>query len=473
MTDEAPVNLEAEQALLGAVLVNNEAFYPCDDILGPEHFSEDVHGRIWNVITRLIHGGKVADPVKIKIYFENDPGLEDVGGVKYLARLAGSAVSVISAPDYARTIRSHADSREMITIGHDLIAGSTQADIDETPDMVRERAEDALHKLKRGTHKDGRLLHIGDISSQGLQELAEIREHGLDSVGLSSGLETFDNACNGGLRSGNLCIIAGRPGMGKTTLLTNIARGVAGARKGVLFFSMESPAKELYERIISDMTHDFKGERCPYADVPRNGLDDAQWARWQTLSDYVGTLPLYIATGKKTIPQMAMTARRVRREFENEGRELCLVIADYMQLIRGSQMVRKQGRYQEMTEVTGDAKEMALELELPILAAAQLSRKVEERHDKRPMLSDLRESGSIEQDADLVIFPYRAEYYQRKNEPSDTNSPEWTEWRDKLRHVADRMDLIVAKNRHGPEGTKRVVAHMAYSALRDIASADL
>lgn len=471
---EDPYNLEAEQALLGAVMVSNEAFYPCDDLIGPEHFYEDVHGRLWNVAARLIRSGKKADPISMRMYFENDPGLEDVDGIKYLARLAGSAASIISAPDYASTIRALADRRELIAIGHDMIEANSSPDIDEPVELIRERAEDALHQLKRGTHKDGKLLHIGDVSAQGLKELAQIRESGVESVGVRSGLDTFDAACNGGPRGGNLIVIAGRPAMGKTTLLTNIMRGIAGGedRKGVLMFSMESPHKEIYERIISDVSFDGDPSSA-YADVAQNKLNEAQWARWQTLSDYVGELPMWIGTGKKSVPQISMVARRIRRQFENQDRELGIIIIDYLQLIRGSHMARKHGRYQEITEISGDLKEMALEFDVPVIAAAQLSREVEKRHDKRPMLSDLRESGSIEQDADIVMFPFRQEYYLKNEEPADTYSTEFADWREKIKPHLHRMDLIVAKNRHGPVGTRRIRAEMAYSALRDISGADL
>jgi replicative DNA helicase len=451
-----PSNLEAEMALLGAILANNDAADRVSNFLGPEHFSEAVHARIYEAATTLIRMGKLASPVTLKNHFENDATLKEIGGPSYLARLAASATTIINAEEYGRTVYELAQRRKLISIGTEVVNEAFEPDIESSSKDLIERAESALYsmaetdKYGKGFQAFGRAMAEAiDMASAAYQ-----RDGGLS--GISCGLTDMDEKM-GGLQKSDLIILAGRPAMGKTALATNIAYHVARNYKAeyqtdgsnkvtdggvVAFFSLEMSSEHLATRIISEQTG-ISSEL-----IRRGKINDDDFQKLVDVSRELQALPLYIdATGGLTIAQLASRARRLKRQ-----RGLGLIIVDYLQLLAGSSRKQAEGRVQEVTEITVGLKALAKELAVPIIALSQLSRQVENREDKRPQLSDLRESGSIEQDADVVLFVYREEYYLERLMPQE-GSPEFQTWQDKMNHAHGRAEVIIGKQRHGPTGT--------------------
>ncbi len=443
-------------ALLGAILANNDAADRVSNFLGPEHFSEAVHARIFEAATTLIRMGKLASPVTLKNHFENDATLKEIGGPSYLARLAASATTIINAEEYGRTVYELAQRRKLIAIGTEVVNEAFEPDIESSSKDLIERAESALYgmaetdKYGKGFQAFGRAMAEAiDMASAAYQ-----RDGGLS--GISCGLTDMDEKM-GGLQKSDLIILAGRPAMGKTALATNIAYHVARNYKAeyqadgsnkvtdggvVAFFSLEMSSEQLATRIISEQTG-ISSEL-----IRRGKINDDDFQKLVDVSRELQALPLYIdATGGLTIAQLASRARRLKRQ-----RGLGLIIVDYLQLLAGSSRKQAEGRVQEVTEITVGLKALAKELAVPVIALSQLSRQVENREDKRPQLSDLRESGSIEQDADVVLFVYREEYYLERLMPQE-GSPEFQTWQDKMNHAHGRAEVIIGKQRHGPTGT--------------------
>ncbi|MBC8037823.1 MAG: replicative DNA helicase, partial [Rhizobiales bacterium] len=433
-----PHNLEAEQALLGAILVNNDAADRVQGFLLPDHFFEPVHARIYEAASTLIRAGKLASPVTLKTYFDNDATLKEIGGPAYLGRLAAAATTIINAEEYGRTVYELAQRRKLIGIGTDLVNEAFDTLVEDTSKDVIERAEQTLYEMAetgkygQGFQPFGRALTDAvDMAANAYQ-----RDGGLS--GISSGLKDLDEKM-GGLQSSDLIILAGRPAMGKTALGTNIAYHVAKAYKAehqtdgsvkvadggvVAFFSLEMSSEQLATRIIAEQSA-ISSER-----IRRGKITEDEFSRIVEVSRELQSLPLYIdATGGLTIAQVAARARRLKRQ-----RGLGLVVVDYLQLLTGSSRRAAEGRVQEVSEITVGLKALAKELNVPILALSQLSRQVENRDDKRPQLSDLRESGSIEQDADVVLFIYREEYYLTRKEPKP-NTVEYQQWQDEMSKV--------------------------------------
>jgi replicative DNA helicase len=451
-----PQNLEAEQALLGALLSNNEAADRVTSFLTADHFSEAVHARIYEAATTLIRMGKLATPVTLKNHFENDATLKEIGGAAYLGRLAASATTIINAEEYGRTIYELAQRRKLIGIGTDVVNEAFEPDIEINSKEMIEKAEQALYGLAE-TDKYGKgfqafthaLTMAIDMASAAYQ-----RDGGLS--GISAGLTDLDEKM-GGLQSSDLIILAGRPAMGKTALATNIAYHVAKNYKAeyqpdgsnkvldggvVAFFSLEMSSEQLATRIIAEQS----GISSEY--IRRGKISEDEFQRLVDVSRELQSLPLYIdSTGGLTIAQLASRARRLKRQ-----RGVGLIIVDYLQLLAGSSNKQREGRVQEVTEITVGLKALAKELAVPIIALSQLSRQVESREDKRPQLSDLRESGSIEQDADVVLFVYREEYYLERLMPNE-GTPEFQGWQEKMDRAHGKAEVIIGKQRHGPTGT--------------------
>jgi replicative DNA helicase len=453
----APHNIEAEQALLGAILVNNEALYRVSDFLEPRHFVEHIHQRIFELSVTLIRSGKLATPVTLKTFLPADLDIAGLSLNQYLARLAAEATTIINAEDYGRVIYDLAIRRDLIKIGEEMVNVAYDAPVDSSP---RDHIEDAERKLfevaESGRYEAGfqgftnALTKAVDMAARAYQ-----REEKLS--GLPTGLRDLDTYM-GGLQSSDLIIIAGRPGMGKTALATNIAYNVAhaflprtkadgtieameGGRVG--FFSLEMSAEQLATRIISEQTE------IPSSTIRRGQISDADFDKIVAFSESMQKLPLHIdETGGLSIAQLAARARRLKRQ-----RGLDLLVIDYIQLIQGSTRRAQEGRVQEVTEITTNLKALAKQLNVPIIALSQLSRQVENREDKKPQLADLRESGSIEQDADVVLFVYREAYYLGNSEPRDRNSQEHGEWQAKFEKVKYEAEVIIGKQRHGPTGT--------------------
>ncbi len=452
-----PHNIEAEQALLGAILVNNEAFYRVSDFLEPKHFLETIHQRIFELAGGLIRAGKLATPVTLKTFLPIDLDIAGLTINQYLARLAAEATTIINAEDYGRTVYDLSIRRDLITIGEDMVNLAYEAPVDATPQSHIEDAERKLFELaETGRYESGfqrfaqALTTAVDMAAHAYQ-----RDGGLS--GMATGLTDLDSKM-GGLQKSDLIILAGRPGMGKTALATNIAYNIAkafaqgdvrpdGTREtvngGVVgFFSLEMSAEQLATRIISEQTG------IPSNKIRRGAIDEADFENIKDISIELQSLPFYVdETGGLSIGQLAARARRLKRQ-----RGLDLLVIDYVQLLQGSTRRSSENRVQEITEITTRLKALAKELNVPVLALSQLSRQVENREDKRPQLSDLRESGSIEQDADVVLFVYREEYYLTNKEPRP-GTADHDKWLTEMDAVHGKAEVIIGKQRHGPTGT--------------------
>jgi replicative DNA helicase len=472
---EAPNNIEAEQALLGAVLVNNDAFYRVSDFLKPQHFFEPLHRRIYEVAGELIRMGKVATPVTLKTFLPADEKVGDMTVTQYLVRLAAEAVTVINAADYGRAIYDLATRRALITVGEDMVNIAYDAPVDMSPSAQIEDAERRLFELAETGRYDGGFESFSDAVKLAIDMASAAYQRDGHLSGVATGLHHLDNRM-GGLQPSDLIVLAGRPGMGKTSLATNIAFNIAHAYKpeqqadgsfkaangGVIgFFSLEMSAEQLATRIISEQAE------VPSSKIRRGDLTEADFEKLVRCMETLQKIPLFIdSTGGISIAQLAARARRLKRQ-----RGLDVIVIDYIQLMQGSSSKSSQNRVQEITEITTGLKALAKELGVPIIALSQLSRQVESRDDKRPQLSDLRESGSIEQDADVVLFVYREEYYLKNKEP-EAGTPEYLQWEEKMRAVQGRAEVIVGKQRHGPTGTVSLGFQGEFTRFFDLAEED-
>jgi replicative DNA helicase len=453
----APHNIEAEQALLGAILVNNEAFYRVSDFLEPGHFFEPIHQNIYQISRDLIRAGKIATPVTLKTFLDANI---DIGGLnvsQYLARLAAEATTIINAEDYGHTIYDLSVRRDLIQVGEDMVNLAYDAPVDYAPRNQIEDAERRLYELAETGRYDGGFQRFAQALTTAVDMAAHAYQRDGKLSGLATGLSDLDRMM-GGLQPSDLIILAGRPGMGKSSLATNIGYNVAKAWRGdvrpdghtvtvnggmVGFFSLEMSAEQLATRIIAEQTG------IPSNQIRRGGISEADFERIKDHSIELQSLPFYVdETGGLSVAQLAARARRLKRQ-----RGLDLLIIDYLQLLQGSTRRSSENRVQEITEITTKLKALAKELNVPILALSQLSRQVESRDDKRPQLSDLRESGSIEQDADVVMFVFREEYYHQMRKPLESNREKFAEWLAEADKVHGRAEVILGKQRHGPTGT--------------------
>ncbi|MCP5036865.1 MAG: replicative DNA helicase [Rhodobacteraceae bacterium] len=448
-----PHHIEAEQQLLGAILTNNDVFDRVAAILNESHFYEPVHARIYEIAASRITKNALASPVTLKAFMEDDEGLKELGGPAYLARLAGAAISSFAARDYAQMIYDLAIRRELIRLGGDISAKAAKVDVVSEPKDQIIEAEQALYQLgEQGQSETGFQSFLKAVTDAvNVANAAYEREGGL--AGLSTGLTDLDRKL-GGLHRSDLLILAGRPSMGKTSLATNIAFNVAKAyRKGTLreggegavdggvvgFFSLEMSAEQLAGRILSEASEISSHK------IRQGDMDEGEFRRFVDAAKALEACPLYIDdTAALPIAQLAARARRLKRTHG-----LDLLIVDYLQLVRGS----SENRVQEIGEISMGLKAIAKELEIPVVALSQLSRQVENRDDKRPQLSDLRESGSIEQDADVVMFVYRGEYYKEREKPEENNLEATATWQDDMARLHGRAEVIIGKQRHGPIGT--------------------
>ena len=454
-----PNNVEAEQALLGAILVNNEAFYRVSDFLEPGHFLEGLHQQLYELASTLIRAGKVATPVTLKTFLPNDL---DIGGLtvsQYLARLAAEATTVINAQDYGRTVYDLAIRRSIIGIGEDMVNVAYDAPVDSAPQEQIEDAERRLYELAETGRYDGGFKRFASALTVAVDMAARAYQRDGKLSGIATALDDLDRMM-GGLQPSDLVILAGRPGMGKTALATNIAYNVARAWQGdtlpdgriatinggiVGFFSLEMSAEQLATRIIAEQTE------IPSYRIRRGEIETSDFDQIVRVSREMESIPLYIdETGGLSIAQLAARARRLKRQ-----RGLDMLVIDYLQLLQGSSRRASEGRVQEVTEITTGLKALAKELNVPVLALSQLSRQVESRDDKRPQLSDLRESGSIEQDADVVMFVFREEYYLKNKEPRP-GTEEHFKWQTEMELVHGKAEVIIGKQRHGPTGTVKL-----------------
>lgn len=450
----APHNIEAEQALLGALLVNNDAYYRVSDFLEAEHFSEDIHRRIYEISQQLIRAGKLATPITLKTFL----GDHDLGGMtvsQYIARLAVEATTVINAEAYGRTIYDLAMRRRLITIGEDMVNVAYDAPVEASPRAQIEDAERRLYELAEAGRYEGGFQSFAEALRQAVDMAAEAYKRDRKLSGIATGLSDLDRMM-GGLQSSDLIILAGRPGMGKTALATNIAYNIARAYSSerqqdgsikrldggiVGFFSLEMSSEQLATRVIAEQSGVASYK------IRRGEIREDEFGRVADAAREMERIPLYIdQTGGISIAQLTARARRLKRQ-----KGLDVLVVDYLQLLSGAAK-KGENRVQELTEITTGLKALAKELAVPIIALSQLSRQVEQRDDKRPQLSDLRESGSIEQDADVVIFVYREEYYLKNKEPK-MGTEDYFKWQTEMEQVHGRAEVIIGKQRHGPTGT--------------------
>jgi replicative DNA helicase len=467
----APQNIEAEQALLGAILVNNEAFYRVSDFLMPEHFYEPVHREIYEVIGKIIRAGKSATPITAKTYLP-DQLIAEISMAQYLARLAAEATTVINAGDYGQTVYDLAIRRTLILIGEEMTSTAYDADVDMTAPKQIEEAERSLFDLAEKGRYDGGFQSFSDALTEAIKMAGEAYQRDGSLSGTATGLSDLDRLM-GGLQRSDLIILAARPAMGKTSLATNIAFHVANAWKGEIapdghrktvdggqvgFFSLEMSAEQLATRILAEQAE------ISSSDIRRGNIHESQFSRLVDVSNMLSTIPLFIDdTGGISVSQLAARARRLKRQ-----KGLDLLIVDYLQLLSGSSKKASENRVQELTEITTGLKALAKELEVPIIALSQLSRAVESREDKHPQLADLRESGSIEQDADVVLFVYREEYYLKNKEPKE-GTPEHLTWQGEMEQVHGRAEVIIGKQRHGPTGTVQLSFEAQFTRFGNLA----
>ena len=457
-----PANLEAEQALLGSILVNNDIIDEISNIIKPLSFYDPAHIKIYEVIENLNAKGMIANPITLKNYFEKDNMLNEVGGTEYLVKLTRFSSSLKQANDYAKIIHEMHLRRELIQISDQLNSDTLNANTQEQDaEKIIENTERSLFDLaERGTFSQS-FLKFNKALDQTIEMATLALQNDQGIVGVPTGLTDLDSKL-GGLHKSDLIILAGRPSMGKTALATNIAYNAAQnilkrqEKSSIAFFSLEMSSEQLSTRILSEQA------RIKSDDIRRGKVTEEEINRYVETSRNIYNLPLYIdETPAITIATLSNRARRIKRLFG-----LNLIVVDYIQLMR-SNSNKNENRVQEISEITQGLKALAKELSVPVLALSQLSRAVEQRDDKQPQLADLRESGSIEQDADVVMFVYREEYYLERKQPK-LGSIEHAEWQSKMNDVNGLADIILGKQRHGPTGTVKVAFEGIYTKFKDI-----
>ena len=467
---QSPHNLDAEQALLGAILFDNEAYFKVSDFLRTEHFYDPAHQAIYEAIEKLIATGRLASPITLKAYFDGDDRLAEIGGSEYLVDLAKQTPGVISAHEYGRVIFEANMRRGLIALGQEVVSRAAAPDIDESPRHIVEETEASLYQLAETGRFEGGFKSFNQSLKGALDMANAAYERDGHLSGVATGLADIDKML-GGLHPSDLVIIAGRPSMGKTALGASIAVNVARAYRSekqadgtmktlgggiVGFFSLEMSAEQLATRILSE-TAEVSSDR-----IRRGVISEDEYEKLFDAGRELDSLPLHIDdTGGLSIAALAARARRLKRRLG-----LDLVVVDYLQLLTSATR-RNDGRVQEVTEITQGLKALAKELDVPVIALAQLSRQVEMREDKRPQLSDLRESGSIEQDADIVAFVYREEYYLGRAEP-DPGKPEHQEWQMRMDQVHGVAEIIIGKQRHGPIGAVRLQFDERFTRFKDL-----
>ena len=460
LDQQPPSNLEAEQALLGSILINNDIIDEVSTIINPTSFYDPAHNKIYEVIESLNNKGMIANPITLKNYFEKDDMLSEVGGTEYLVKLTRFSSSTKQAIDYAKVIHEMYLRRELVLISDNLTSETLNAK-DQSAESIIEGTEKSLFDLaERGSFSQS-FLKFNQALDQTIEMATLAMKNDKGIVGVPTGLTDLDEKL-GGLHKSDLVILAGRPSMGKTALATNIAYHAAQTimsrqeKSSVAFFSLEMSSEQLSTRILSEQA------RIKSDDIRRGKVTEEEINRYIETSRNIYNLPLFIdETPAITIATLSNRARRIKRLFG-----VSLIVVDYIQLMRASPN-RNDNRVQEISEITQGLKALAKELGVPVLALSQLSRAVEQRDDKQPQLADLRESGSIEQDADVVMFVYREAYYLERKQPK-LGSIEHAEWQSKMNDVNGLADIILGKQRHGPTGTVKVEFEGIYTKFKDL-----
>ncbi len=456
-----PSNLEAEQSVIGSVLVNNDIIDEISSIIKSNNFFDPAHRKIYELIEELNNKGMIANPITLKNFLEKSDSLSEVGGIDYLVKLTRFSSSIKQAVDYAKIVHEMYVKRELILISENLTLEAKEDNIDNTSDKIIEKAEQSLYQLAEKGSFSQSYIKFNQALEQTIEMATQAVKNDQGIVGVPTGLKDLDEKL-GGLHKSDLVIIAGRPSMGKTALATNIAYHASkkimdnNEKSSVAFFSLEMSSEQLSTRILSEQT------RIQQNDIRRGKATEEELERYIEASRNINDLPLYIdETPAITISALSNRARRLKRLFG-----LKLIVVDYLQLMR-TYSKKNESRVQEISEITQGLKALAKELSVPVLALSQLSRAVEQRDKKIPELSDLRESGSIEQDADVVLFVYREEYYVEKQQPK-IGSIEHAEWQSKMNDIAGLADIIIGKQRHGPTGNIHVEFEGMYTKFKDL-----
>jgi replicative DNA helicase len=475
---EPPHNFEAEQGLLGAILVNNAAYQRVAEFLRPEHFADPLHGKLFDALSKLIERGQVVSAVTLKTYVENDEDMKRVGGAAYLGQLASASVHVIDAGAFGRAVHDLYLRRQLIDLGENVVNGAFSGDVDETALQQIEVAEKKLYDLATTGQTEGGFKSFR-VSLTEAMVAAEAAYHRAGQLnGVATGLFQLDQLL-GGLHRSDLIILAARPAMGKSALVTNIGFNAAKAYREEIvdgapkvvdgavvgFFSLEMSAEQLATRMLSEQAE------LPSEKIRKGELISADFDRVLNISRELEHLNFFIDdTPALSIAGLRTRARRLKRTHG-----LGLIIVDYLQLLAPSGKSRQKNRVQEVSEITRGLKTLAKELDVPVVALSQLSRAVEQREDKRPLLADLRESGSIEQDADVVMFIYRDDYYLMREEPkrrdNETNehfNQRVDDWKQRCEQNYGKAEVIIAKQRHGPTGIVRLSFEGQYTKFGNL-----
>ena len=455
--EELPNNIEAEQAVIGTILVSNEIFDDLNVIISSKNFFDPMHQKIFSAIENLIYKGMLANPITLKNYFENEK--DDIDIPDYLVKITKFSTSSRQATEYSRIIYDMFIRRELIKISEGTIDSAKLKDLNISGQNIIENSERLLFDLAEKGSFNSSLVKFDEALKFTIEMASNAYKNDEGIVGVPTGLRDLDDRL-GGLHKSDLVIIAGRPAMGKTALATNIAFNAATSiqkanRKScIAFFSLEMSSEQLSTRILAEQS------RIKSNDIRRGKISEEQFEQFLETSKNISELPLYIdETPAITIAALSNRARRIKRLYG-----LDMIVVDYIQLMRASNF--KEGRVQEISEITQGLKALAKELAVPVLALSQLSRAVETRDDKKPLLSDLRESGSIEQDADVVMFVYREEYYLERKEPK-LGSIEHAEWQSKMNEILGSADIMIGKQRHGPTGNVKVEFEAIYTKFKD------
>ena len=473
---QPPHNMEAEQALLGAILVNNIALNHVMDSLRPDHFYSEVHQRIFAAITHFHDKGQIADPVTLKHYFEKDADLAEVGGGDYLSRLAASAITVIDVGSYSEVVYDLALKRRLIDIGERMVNTAYRNELDNGAfDQIESSEQELFTLASSGQTRESSAKPFSHTIAKSLANAEHAFKNKGTVIGVTSGLRDLD-ALLGGMQRSDLIILAGRPSMGKTALATNMAYNAAihfqevferakrdpnvtekpRHAQAVGFFSLEMSGEQLATRILASRSGINSSK------ILRGDMENSEFSELVQACRELNDLPFLI----DDTPALSISALRTRARRMQRTHSLGFLVVDYLQLVRGSNTKSSDGRVQEVSEVTQGLKAIAKELNVPVLALSQLSRAVEQREDKRPQLSDLRESGSIEQDADVVMFVFREEYYVARKKPNESD-PKFNEWQEEMNRCHGLADAIIAKQRHGPIGTVTMAFHSDLTKFYD------
>ena len=455
---ELPNNIEAEQAVIGSILVSNDIFDEISTIISSVNFYDPMHQKIFEAIESLVYKGMLANPITLKNYFEDEK--DDLNVPDYLVKITKFSTSVRQAVEYSKIIYDMFVRRELIKISEQTIDNAKLNELDTNGQTIIENSERLLFDLAEKGSFNSSLVKFDEAMKQTIEMASAAYKNEEGIVGVPTGLRDLDDKL-GGLHQSDLIIIAGRPSMGKTSLATNIAFNAAqklqdsGKKSSIAFFSLEMSSEQLSTRIISEQA------RISSNDIRRGRISDEQFDKFLETSKNIAELPLYIdETPAISIAAMSNRARRIKRLFG-----LDMVVVDYIQLMRGTTF-NKDGRVQEISQITQGLKAIAKELAVPVVALSQLSRQVEQRDDHKPQLADLRESGSIEQDADVVMFVYREGYYLSRKEPREA-TVEHAEWQAKMNEVAHLAQIIIGKQRHGPIGNVTLEFEERFTKFKD------